>query len=133
VAGVSLPAPVALFGNKEEKAAQDAAAKAEAERLASLPARELAVEVLPAYGPEGPNPGEAINLLRVLSWLMDNYPRGAKYLKELPKPVQEANQALENAGLIVQVGAQSAGAQRRITREGEQALADGNAAKYLKG
>jgi hypothetical protein len=124
---------VALFGNKEEKAAQDQAAQAEAERLSSLPVPELAAEVLRAYGPEGPSPGEAINLLRVLSWLMDSYPRGTKYLKDLQQPVQEANQALENAGLIMEVGRRGAGAQRKITREGEQALADGSAASGLAG
>ena len=122
---------MALFGRSEEKAAQDQAAQAEAERLSSLPVPELAAEVLRAYGPDGPNPGEAINLLRVLSWLMDDYPRGNKYLKDLQQPVQEANQALENAGLIIQVGRRGAGAQRKLTREGEQALADGSAAKRL--
>lgn len=122
---------MALFGNKEEKAQQEQAAQAEAERLSSLPVRELAAEVLRAYGPDGPNPGEAINLLRVLNWLMDSYPRGTKYLKELQQPVQEANQALENAGLIMEIGRRGAGAQRKITREGEQALADGTVPQHL--
>jgi hypothetical protein len=45
---------VSLFGKSEEKAAQDEAAKAEAERLQSLSVPELAEALMPAFGPDGP-------------------------------------------------------------------------------
>jgi hypothetical protein len=48
---------VALFGNREEKAAQEEAARAEAERLQSLTAVEFAAVLMPAFGPDGPKPG----------------------------------------------------------------------------
>jgi len=56
---------VALFGRSEEKAAQDEAAQAEAERLQGLSATELAETLMPAFGPEGPKPGKDINQLQV--------------------------------------------------------------------
>ena len=54
---------MALFGNKEEKAAQEEAAREEAERLQSLTAAQFAEVLLPAFGPEGPKPGGYINYL----------------------------------------------------------------------
>jgi hypothetical protein len=41
---------MALFGNREEKRAKAAAAQAESERLVALPVRELAAEIMPAFG-----------------------------------------------------------------------------------
>ena len=43
-----------MFGNKGEKAAQDVAVSAEIERLISLPVADLAAEMMPAFGPDGP-------------------------------------------------------------------------------
>ena len=127
-----MAARVALFGNKEEKLAQDQAAEAEASRLQSLTAGELAAEVLPAFGPEGARPGHEINALQVSNWLMSAYPRGTKQLKNLQQPVREAIQALENAGLVIDLSRGGGpGGRLKITREGEAALADGSVAQRL--
>jgi hypothetical protein len=122
---------VSLFGNSEEKAAEQAAAKAEAERLVALPLAELAPEVLPAYGPDGAKPGDTINILQVMSWMMRDYPGGTKQLKELQGPVREAIGALEHADLLVEVGRRGAGSQLKLSRLGEQALAEGKVAEHL--
>jgi len=124
---------VALFGNKEEKVAQDQAAKAEADRLQALPATQLAEAVMPAFGPEGARPGNEINILQVMSWLMSSYPRGTKYLTQLRDPTWEAIQALENAGLVIQMGSGGQGGRLKATSLGETALAEGTVAENLKG
>ena len=124
---------MALFGNKEEKVAQDQAAKAEADRLQALPATQLAEAVMPAFGPEGARPGNEINILQVMSWLMSSYPRGTKYLTQLRDPTWEAIQALENAGLVIQMGSGGQGGRLKATSLGETAFAEGTVAENLKG
>jgi hypothetical protein len=123
---------VALFGNREEKAAQDQAARAEVDRLLALPVTELAEGVMPAFGPEGARPGQEVNILMVMSWLMRSYPRGTKYLTELRDPTWEAIQALENAGLLIHMGAAGPGGRLKATRAGEEALAKGTVAEQLR-
>jgi hypothetical protein len=122
---------VALFGNKEEKVAEEQAARAEAERLQSMSAVELAEVLMPAFGPDGPRPGSYLNQLQVASWLMSSFPRGTKYLKDLREPIMEGLQDLENAGLIVGRTRGGAASLLKATRLGEEALAEGNVAKYL--
>ena len=124
---------MALFGNKEEKAAQDPAAQVEVERLQSLSAVELAVELMPAFGPDGPKPDSYLNQLQVAMWLMSSYPRGTKYLKDLREPIMEGLQDLENAGLIVGRSRGGAASLLKATRLGEDALAEGTVADHLKG
>jgi hypothetical protein len=124
---------VALFGNKEEKVAQDQAAKAEADRLQALSATQLAEAVMPAFGPEGARPGNEINILQVMNWLMSSYPRGTKYLTQLRDPTWEAIQALENAGLVIRMGSGGQGGRLKATSLGETALAEGTVAENLKG
>ncbi len=124
---------MALFGNKEEKAAEQAAAQAEAERLQALPASELAEAVMPAFGPDGGRPGHELNSLQVMSWLMSSHKGGTKYLTQLRNPTREAIQALENAGLVIQMGPGGPGARLKATSLGETALAEGTVAKYLNG
>lgn len=123
---------MALFGKSEEKAAQDQAAAAEAERLQSLSAAELAVILMPAFGPEGPKPGSYLNQLQVGMWLMSSYPRGSKYIKDLREPIMEGLQDLENAGLIVGRSRGGAASLLKATRLGEEALAEGTVGRYLK-
>lgn len=125
---------MALFGNKEEKEAEQQAARAEVDRLIALPVPELAAEVMPAFGPDGARPGHEVGVLQVGNWLLRDHPRGTKYLKELLDPMREAIQALEHADLILRLG-QGSGENARLkaTRLGEQALAEGNVAKYLQG
>ena len=124
---------MALFGNKEEKAAQEEAARAEAERLQSLTAAQFAEVLLPAFGPVGPKPGGYINQLQVASWLMSSFPRGTKFLTDLRNPMMEGLQVLENADLIVGRTRGGAASLLKATRLGEEALAAGTVANYLKG
>jgi hypothetical protein len=42
-----------LFGNKAEKAAAEAAAQTEVDRLSALPVADLAVELMSAFGAGG--------------------------------------------------------------------------------
>jgi hypothetical protein len=123
---------VALFGNKEEKAAQEEAAKAEVERLQSLTAAQFAEVLMPAFGPDGPKPGGYLNDLQVGSWLMSSFPRGTKFLTDLRNPMMEGLQVLENADLIVGRTRGGAASLLKATRLGEEALAQGNVSKYLK-
>lgn len=97
---------MALFGNKEEKAAEEQAAKAEAERLQSMSAVELAEVLMPAFG--------------------------SKYLKDLREPIMEGLQDLENAGLIVGRTRGGAASLLKATRLGEDALAEGTVADHLR-
>jgi len=126
-----------VFGNKEEKAAQDAAAKAEAERLTALPVPDLAEEIMAAFGPDGASPsgeGSGLNILQIGSFMMDSFPRGTKQLTALRQPLREGIQALENAGLLMQTtGTTGPGGHVTITRLGEQALAEGSVKSQVAG
>ena len=124
---------MALFGRSEEKAARDEAAQAEAERLQALSAVELAEELMPAFGPDGPKPGKFINDLQVGAWLMSSYARGSNHLKELHEPIREGLQALENAGLVEGRSRGGAAVLAKATRLGEQALTEGTVASHLQG
>jgi hypothetical protein len=124
---------MALFGNKQDKAAQDAAAQAEAARLVGLPAASLAAEVLPAFGPDGPGNGEkGIGTLTVAMFLMADFPRGNLVVKQLLDPIREAFLALENAGLILEHVQNIGGSVVSITRAGADALASGTVAERLQ-
>jgi hypothetical protein len=123
---------VALFGKSDEKAAQDQAAEAEAERLQSLSAAELAETLMPIFGPDGPKPDGYLNQLQIAMWLMSSYPRGTKYVKDLREPIMEGLQDLENAGLIVGRSRGGTASLLKATRLGEEALAEGTVASYLK-
>jgi hypothetical protein len=126
-----------MFGNKEEKAAQDAAAKAEAERLTALPVPELGAEMMAAYGAgglSGEGEGRGLNFLQIGMFMMASFPRGRKQLTALQDPLLAGAQALENAGLIVQgTGASGPAAYLKLTRLGEEALADGSVKSKLAG
>jgi hypothetical protein len=91
-----------LFGNKEKKAAEEEAARAEFERLMALPVTALAVEIMPAFGPDGPRPsgGKGINILQVLSYMTRGTPRLTKYGQQLMDPLREGVQLLEQSGLL---------------------------------
>ena len=124
---------MALFGNKEEKAAQEGAAKAEVERLQSLTAAQFAEVLMPAFGPDGPKPGGYLNDLQVGMWLMSSFPHGTKFMTDLRDPMMEGLQVLENADLIVGRTRGGAASLLKATRLGEEALAEGNVSKYLNG
>jgi hypothetical protein len=122
-----------LFGGGAEKAAQEAAAQAEFERLSALPRPELAVEVMRVFGPDGPGGkhSSGVNILQVLLALMASQPRGVRYTEQLQMPVREALQLLENASLVLSIGDRTGGAHLVATALGQQALAEGTVAQYL--
>ncbi len=122
---------MSVFGKSEEKAAQQEAAQAEAQRLQALSAVELAEVVMPAFGPDGARPGNEINILQIMSWLMSTYPGGTKFLTQLRNPTREAIQALENAGLVIQMGPGGSGARLKATALGETALGEGTVGRHL--
>jgi hypothetical protein len=124
---------VALFGNKQEKVMQEAAAKAEVERLQALSAVELAETLMPAFGPEGARPGTALNNLQVAGWLMSSFPHNTKYLTGLREPILEGLQDLVNAGLVIGTFRAGQASMLKATRLGEEALAEGSVSKYLNG
>jgi hypothetical protein len=133
LAGGSKLGPMGLFGNKQNKAEQDTAAKAEADRLVALPVPDLAAEVLPAFGADGPGKGDKeIGTFQVAMFLMKDYPRGNQLVKQLLDPVREAFQALENSGLIMAKIHNTGISNVIITRAGTEALATGTAAQLLK-
>ena len=97
-----------LFHQSEEKIAQEAAGEAEFERLIGLSPAGLGVELMPAFGPDGPRghgPNGGINILQALAWLNDaHFARGISYITKLQEPVREAIQALDRAGLVITSG-----------------------------
>jgi hypothetical protein len=123
-----------LFGGGAEKAAQQAAAQAEFERLSTIPRPELAAEVMQVFAPGQPgskDPGRGLNILQVMMWLMSSQPRGTSFLSQLEMPVREALQLLENAALVLRLQDRTAGAHLIATTLGQQALAEGTVAQYL--
>src|SRR5262245_7922422 len=110
-----------IFGsrNKVEKEAQEAAARDEAQRLVSLAVPELAEEMLPAFGADGPGKGsKELGTLQIGMYLMRDHPRGNKYLKQLIGPIREGIQALENEGLIERRIHNTGGSNVIVTRAG---------------
>jgi hypothetical protein len=123
-----------LFGGGAEKAAQEAAANAEAERLTTISRPDLAVEVMRVFAPDQPggeHPGRGLNILQIMIWLMSTYPRGTGYLGQLEMPVREALQLLENASLVLRLGDREGGGHLVATTLGQQALSEGSVAQYL--
>jgi hypothetical protein len=125
-----------LFGgkNKEEKRVEDEAAKVEADRLVALSVPELAAEILPAFGPDGPGKGgKETGTLQVGMYLMREFPRGNQHVKQLVQPIREGIQALENAGLIELRVHNIGGSNVRVTRAGLEAIETNSAAQHLTG
>jgi hypothetical protein len=111
-----------LFGKRRDTA-RDEAERAEIERLIALPATDLAAEIMPAFGPEGPRGSKELTSLQITVWLMRLHPRGTKSASELNTAVKEALQVLEHAELVMLVRRDSP--RVKATRLGEAALADG--------
>jgi len=123
-----------LFRKSEGKAAREHAAFAELERLRSLSPDELALEVLPALRPDGARRGRFVRLQDVCKWLMRSHRVGLKASPmQLLAVVREALQRLEHADLVWAGRDQSGGPSLwKLTRLGDQALAEGTASQYLK-
>jgi hypothetical protein len=77
-----------LFGNKEQKAQEEAAAHEAAERFIAMSPKELGAAVLPSLGPD--EKLQAHNWMLMAMWLMKPYPRGSGEVKSLVQPVREA-------------------------------------------
>jgi hypothetical protein len=127
---------VPLFRKSEDKIAKAAAAQAEFERLNALSPADLAVEVMPAFGPDGPHghgPTGGINILQALFWLNQaHFPSGISYIRQLQEPVREAIQALDHAGLVM-TSAGREGSWTAATRLGLASLADGTLSQRVGG
>ena len=123
-----------LFGKNEQKAAEVEAAQAEADRLGALTPAELAVELMPVFGPEGPKgrgPDGGINLLQIGIGLFEKTPRATSHMRALQQPVREALQVLEHAELINRTTRQS-GTWYNATRLGETALTEGTVQQQVQ-
>lgn len=129
-----------LFLGKEEKAA----ARAEANRLRLLAPGEIAVEIMGAFGPNGPRTdrkiwigARGIEILQICDWLMRDHPRGYRQRGRLRAAVVRGIRVLVGAGLVEnehrrfsQPGARWAKLQ--ATMAGERALAEGTVARELE-
>ena len=122
-----------LFGSKAQNQATAAAAEAESQRLRALPVRELAAEVMPAFGPHGINakPGHRQGPVEVVSWLLPGAP--AKHRQPVLGPVIEALGVLEHADLLTRhsFGSKGQASTYHATRLGETALAEGTVRAQL--
>jgi len=123
-----------LFGNNAEKAAEEAAAAAECDRLLNLTRLQLAVEVMNVFGPNGARAAQSsngVNILQILSWLLSSQPRGTGYMLKLEMPVREALQILENATLVLDRIDRISGGHMVATSLGQTALAEGSVAQHV--
>jgi len=114
-----------VFRRNEEKAARKAAAKEEIARLRAVPVDDLAVDVLPALGPDGPTRGTSIRVQQLCEYLLRDYPgAGQMDTLDLTAPVNRALDMLDDAGLVSPISVQRTPIWR-ITPLGERILAEG--------
>jgi hypothetical protein len=118
-----------LRGNKEERAAENAELRAEVERLCRLSVTNLAAEIFPAWGADGPVPPP----YQLSKWLVRAYPQPRLSVATVPleQPVEEAIQLLEQSGLLLRSINSSGGSTYRLTRLGAAALAQGTVRDHL--
>jgi len=122
-----------LFRRSEEKAALKAAAKEEIERLRALPVDDLAPDVLPGLGPDGPTHGTSVRVQQLCGYLLRDYPgAGQMDTLDLLAPVTRALDVLDDAGLVSPISVQRTPVWR-ITPLGERALAEGDVRDRLRG
>lgn len=122
-----------LFRRNEEKAARKAAAGQEIERLRALPVDDLAADVLPGLGPDGPTRGTSVRVQQLCEYLLTDYPgAGQMQTLDLSAPVNRALDRLEGAGLVRPISVQRSPVWR-ITPLGETTLAEGTLRERLRG
>ena len=115
-----------LFRRNEEKAARKAAARVEIDRLRAVPVDDLAADLLPALGPDGPTHGTSIRVQQLCQYLLRDYPgAGQMDTLNLSAPVNRALDILDDIGLVSPISVQRTPVWR-ITPLGERALADGD-------
>jgi hypothetical protein len=121
---------MALFGNKQQKAEQKAAADAEVARLKALSGTQLAAELMGAFSPSGGGGPSGLDELQVAMWAMAAYRASAGNISALRDPVREALQVLEHANLLTRVQARGGG-WLKPTKLGEEALAGNSVRQAL--
>lgn len=121
-----------LFRRNEEKAARKAVAREEIERLRKVPVADLAADLLPALGPDGPTHGTSIRVQLLCEYLLRDWPgAGQMDTLNLSAPVNRALDMLESAGLVVPISVTRTPVWR-ITPLGEETLAEGNVRERLR-
>jgi hypothetical protein len=110
------------------------------DHLLALPVAELAALILPLWAASADFPVERLQQgdyvpNQIASWLAGSKPTGGYTSKNpfahpLDRPITEAIQALEHAGLLVRTFSAERGSNLHLTRLGEQAIARGPAS-YL--
>jgi len=122
-----------LFRRSEEKAARKAAAKQEIERLRALSVDDLAADLLPGLGPDGPTHGASVWPQQLCQYLLKDYPgAGQMQTLDLSVAVNRALGRLQHAGLVSPISVQRTPLWR-ITPLGESTLAEGNVRERLRG
>jgi hypothetical protein len=121
-----------LFRRSEEKVARKAAAKVEIERLRALSVDDLAADVLPGLGPDGPTHGTSVRAQQLCEYLLRDYPgAGQMATLDLMAAVNRALDTLEDARLVSPISVQRTPIWR-ITPLGESTLADGTVRERLQ-
>jgi hypothetical protein len=120
-----------LFRRSEEKVARRAAAKGEIARLRALDVDDLAVDVLPGLGPDGPTHGASVWPQQLCEFLLADYPgAGRMDTLDLMAVLNRALDRLEDAGLVRTISVQRTPLWQ-ITPLGERVLADGTVRERL--
>ena len=122
-----------LFRRSEEKAAAKAAAKVEIDRLRALSVDDLAAELLPGLGPDGPTHGTSVWPQQLCEYLLRDHPgAGRMQTLDLLAPVNRALDLLDDLRLVSPLSVQRTPVWR-ITPLGERALAEGSVRERLAG
>ena len=125
---------MALFGKKDHTA-EDEAGRVRFDGLMALSPADLAAELMPAFGPDGPGHGKNLSSVKLVQWLL----RGVRGIGGVSHPgvkldaaVQEAMQVLEHSELVRAVQLRDMGRRWNATRSGEAALANGDVRQQIK-
>jgi len=122
-----------LFRRDEEKAARKAAAKLEIDRLRALSVDDLAVDLMPGLGPDGPTHGASVWPQQLCEYLLRDYPgAGGTQTLDLLSAVNRALDMLHDARLVSTISIQRT-PRWQITPLGERVLADGDVRERLLG
>ena len=120
-----------LFHRNPEKAALKAAAKEEIARLRGLSVDDLAVDLFPGLGPDGPTHGESVTRQKLCRYLLADHPgAGQMDTLDLMAPVARALDRLEGLGLVTTISVQREPFWQ-ITPLGETTLANGTLRERL--
>jgi hypothetical protein len=114
-----------LFRKSPEKRARQAAAQTEIDRVKTLDVADLAAQLLPAMGRDGPGAGHTMRQQQLCEYMLrDVLPSGNLKALEVMSRVTRALDMLEGAGLVEPTWLQRSPVWR-ITPLGESTLAEG--------